>query len=115
MPRGAMTGGLRTVTDETFASTVLASDRPVVVDFWAEWCPNCRMISRVLDELAGEFGDRVLMAALNADENPEVTSAYGVLALPTLLVFREGEVAGTVVGARSKRFLRETLGAHAGL
>jgi thioredoxin 1 len=104
-----------TVTDdETFAETVLASDQPVVVDFWAEWCPPCRMISKSLAELADEFGDRMTVATLNTDENPITTRTYRVMSLPTLLVFHGGEVVGSVVGARPKAHLRQTLTAHTG-
>jgi thioredoxin 1 len=110
-----MLRSLMTVTDGTFADTVLASDRPVVVDFWAEWCPPCRTISKSLAELADEFGERVVVAKLNTDENPEATRTYGVLSLPTLLVFRRGEVVGSIVGSRPKSYLRETLSRHAGL
>jgi thioredoxin 1 len=109
------TGSLVTVTDESFAETVLASDRPVVVDFWASWCPPCKMISKSLAELAEEFGERMVVATLNADENPDATRAYRVTGLPTLLVFRRGEVVGSIVGARPKTYLRQALSAHAGL
>ncbi|BCJ65609.1 thioredoxin [Polymorphospora rubra] len=104
---------LTVVTDDTFASTVLASDRPVVVDFWAQWCPPCRAISQSLVELAAEFGDRMAVATLNIDENPATARAYGVMSLPTLLVFRDGDVVGSVVGSRPKAHLRSALGKHA--
>ncbi|GIG61645.1 thioredoxin [Longispora fulva] len=104
---------LVTVTDETFAATVLAADRPVVVDFWAEWCPPCRKISVSLAELAEEFDGRLDFVALNSDDNPRTTRDYGVMSLPTLLVFRGGEVVGSLVGARPKGYLRDKLGAHA--
>jgi len=97
------------VTDDTFATAVLGARTPVVVDVWAEWCPPCRLIARSLDELAGDFGDRVAVVALNADDNPAVARAYGVMSLPTLLVFRGGELVGSVVGARPKTVLRETI------
>jgi thioredoxin 1 len=106
---------LHELTDETFEETVFNSDRPVVVDFWAEWCPPCRMISRSLAELAEEFGDRMAVVTLNTDENPIVTRTYGVMSMPTLLVFRGGEVVGSIVGARPKAHLRQTLSEHAGL
>jgi thioredoxin 1 len=114
MLRESGTGSLITVTDETFTETVLASDRPVVVDFWADWCPPCKMISKSLAELAEEFGERMIIAKINSDENPEATRTYGVMSLPTLLVFRRGEVVGSIVGARPKTQLRQTLGVHAG-
>jgi thioredoxin 1 len=115
MRQGSGTGSLVTVTDGTFADTVLASDRPVVVDFWADWCPPCKVISKSLAELAGEFGDRIVVTTLNSDENPEATRTYGVMSLPTLLVFRQGEVVGSIVGARPKSYLRQALSEHAGL
>jgi thioredoxin 1 len=112
MLKESETGSLVTVTDETFAETVLAGDRPVVVDFWAEWCPPCKTISKSLAELAEEFGERMVVATLNSDENPEATRTYGVMSLPTLLVFRRGEVVGSIVGSRPKSTLRRTLGEH---
>lgn len=114
MPQASEIGSLVSVSDETFADTILASDRPVVVDFWAEWCPPCRMISKSLAELAEEFGERMVVATINSDENPKTTRAYGVMSLPTLLVFREGEVVGSIVGARPKATLRQALNAHIG-
>jgi thioredoxin 1 len=112
MLKESETGSLVTVTDETFAGTVLAGDRPVVVDFWAEWCPPCKTISKSLAELAEEFGERMVVATLNSDENPEATRTYGVMSLPTLLVFCRGEVVGSIVGSRPKSTLRRTLGEH---
>ena len=105
-------GALTVVTDATFADTVLAADRPVVVDFWADWCPPCVAVSRSLAELAGEFGDRLLVATLNADENPATTRAYQVMSMPTLLVFRAGEVVGSIVGSRPKNHLRLSFARH---
>lgn len=84
----------------------------MVVDGWARWCPPCRLIVRSLDELAGEFGDRVAVVALNADDNPTVARTYGAMSLPTLLVFRGGELVGSLVGARPKSVLRETIGSY---
>jgi thioredoxin 1 len=94
---------------------VLAGDRPVVVDFWAEWCPPCKAISRSLAELAEEFGERMVVATLNSDDNPNTARAYGIMSLPTLLVFRRGEVVGSIVGARPKAHLRQALTAYAEL
>jgi len=115
MPQETAVGSLITVTDDTFAELVLASERPVVVDFWADWCPPCKMIEKSLAELAGEFGDRMVVAKLNSDDNPRTTRAYTVMSLPTLLVFRRGEVVGSIVGSRPKTYLRQTLATHAGL
>jgi thioredoxin 1 len=115
MLQESATGSLVTVTDGTFAETVLGGDRPVVVDFWAEWCPPCKAISRSLAELAEEFGERMVMATLNSDDNPNTARAYAIMSLPTLLVFRRGEVVGSIVGARPKAYLRQALTAHAEL
>lgn len=114
MPEVAQGGSLTTVTDATFDSAVLAADRPVVVDFWADWCPPCRAISRSLAELADEFAGRLDIATINSDENPETTRRYGVMSLPTLLVFDRGELVGSIVGARPKNHLRAALGRHVG-
>jgi len=112
MPQDTAQGRLNRVTDETFAATVLAGDRPVVVDFWAEWCPPCVAISRHLAELAEEFGDALRIVTLNSDENPQTTRAYQVMSLPTLLVFRNGQVVGSIVGARPKNHLRLSFARH---
>jgi thioredoxin 1 len=98
-----------TVTDATFAEVVLGNDKPVVVDFWAEWCKPCVMISKSLAELAEEYGDRLVIAKIDADTNPEAVRTYGVMSMPTLLMFRKGEVVGTSVGAKPKASLRKAL------
>jgi thioredoxin 1 len=98
-----------TVTDATFAATVLAAARPVVVDFWAEWCIHCKALSRSLTELAEEFGDRMSVVAVDVDANPGTARTYRVLALPTLLVFRDGEVTASLTGYRPKTQLRRAL------
>ena len=100
------------VSDDTFATSVLGAETPVVVDVWAQWCPPCRLIARSLDELADEFGDRVTVVALNADDNPTVARTYGVMSLPTLLFFSDGELVGSIVGARPKSVLREAIGGY---
>ncbi|HCU52305.1 MAG TPA: thioredoxin [Micromonosporaceae bacterium] len=105
------TGSLVNVTDDTFAEMVLASDRPVAVDFWAEWCPPCRVISRSLTELAEEFGEQMAILKINSDENPMATRTYRIMSLPTVLVFRNGEVVATIVGSKPKTHLRQALSA----
>ena len=100
---------LLTVEDTTFDDLVLSSNLPVLVDFWAPWCPPCGPYSKVVAELAEEFRGRMVMATLNSDVNPTSTMAYGVMAMPTVLVFRDREVVLSLVGARSKSALRKAL------
>jgi thioredoxin 1 len=102
-------GSVVTVTDDSFSDVVLGNDRPVVVDFWAEWCKPCVMINKALGELAEEYGDRLLIAKLDTDANPETVRTYNVMANPTLLIFRKGEVVGTIVGAKPKAALRKVI------
>ena len=97
------------VTDATFADEVLRSDVPVLVDFWAEWCGPCHKLAPILDDLATEYGDRLRIVKLDSDANPETIRTYNVLSLPTLAVFRKGEVIGKLVGARAKFTLRNEL------
>ncbi|WUW43350.1 thioredoxin family protein [Micromonospora rifamycinica] len=100
------------VTDATFAAAVLTADRPVVVDFWAGWCPPCVGTSRHLAELAEEFGDRLRVVTVDTDANPATARAYGVMSLPTMLVFVGGAVVGSIVGARPKNHLRLAFARH---
>jgi thioredoxin 1 len=100
---------LITLTDATLAETVRDSAVPVVVDFWAEWCPPCGPMARTLAELAPEFAGRLLIGKINADENPESTRDYRVLSMPTLLVFTDGVVTASIVGLRPKSVLRAAL------
>jgi thioredoxin 1 len=100
------------VTDETFAELVLASELPVVVDFWADWCPPCRAIEPSLRELAEEFAGRLVIAKIDSDANPISSRAYGVMSMPTLLIFRGGQVVGSIVGSRPKSVLRNAFSAH---
>ena len=90
------------VTDQSFDKDVLKASGPVVVDFWAEWCGPCKAIGPALEEIAKEMNGAVTIAKLNVDDNPNVASKYGIRGIPTLMVFRNGEVAATKVGAASK-------------
>lgn len=100
---------LTQVTDDTFAELVLGGRLPVVVDFWAEWCPPCRPVARSLAELAGEFTGEVVIAQINADENPVTMRDYRVLSMPTLLFFKGGVVVNSIVGLRPKAHLRRAI------
>ena len=95
------------VTDANFDTDVLGAENPVVVDFWAEWCGPCRMIAPALEEIAGAMGDKVKIVKLNVDENPGVASKYGIMSIPTLMIFKNGELASRQVGAAPKAKLEQ--------
>lgn len=97
----------KSVTDTSFDSDVVNANGPVLVDFWAEWCGPCRMIAPALEDLAGEMSDRLVVAKINIDENPQTPTKYGVRGIPTLMVFKGGQVAGTKIGAVSKNALQD--------
>ncbi len=90
------------VTDDSFESDVLKSNEPVLVDYWAEWCGPCKMIAPVLDEIAGEYAGKIKVAKLNIDDNPNTPPRYGIRGIPTLMLFKGGEVEAPKVGAVSK-------------
>ncbi|MEE9356986.1 thioredoxin TrxA [Candidatus Vondammii sp. HM_W22] len=90
------------LTDDSFEADVLKSDLPVLVDYWAEWCGPCKMIAPVLDEIASEYGGKLKIAKLNIDDNPNTPPRYGIRGIPTLMLFKDGEVEATKVGAVSK-------------
>jgi thioredoxin 1 len=102
------------LTEANFAEQVVQSPTPVLVDFWAEWCGPCKMLAPVLDELAGEYEGRIKVGKVNIDECPNVANEYGIRAIPTLLIFKDGQVAEQVVGLRSKRDLKANLDKIAG-
>ncbi|MES9963917.1 MAG: thioredoxin TrxA [Candidatus Sedimenticola sp. 20ELBAFRAG] len=90
------------VTDDSFEAEVLQSGLPVLIDYWAEWCGPCKMIAPVLDEIAGEYAGKIKIAKLNIDDNPNTPPRYGIRGIPTLMLFKDGEVEATKVGAVSK-------------
>ena len=99
--------GVGKVSDSTFDSEVLKSNEPVVVDFWAEWCGPCKMIGPALEEIAGLLGDKVKIVKLNVDENPATAQKYGIMSIPTLMLFKNGELASRQVGAAPRQKLEQ--------
>ncbi|EAT09150.1 MULTISPECIES: thioredoxin TrxA [Sphingomonadaceae] len=96
----------KAVTDVSFQQDVIAADKPVLVDFWAEWCGPCKMIGPALEEISEELGDKVTIAKINIDENPDAPGKYGVRGIPTMILFKNGEVSATKVGAAPKSALK---------
>ncbi len=104
-----MGANTKDVTDATFTADVLQSDKPVVVDFWAEWCGPCRMVSPILDEIAAENADKISVVKLNVDQNPQTAASYGIVSIPTMNVYQGGQVVKQIVGAKPKQALLKDL------
>src|SRR5881628_964447 len=97
----------KTVTDQSFAADVLGADGPVLVDFWAEWCGPCRMIAPALEEIAGTMAGKIKVVKLNVDENPGTATKYGIMSIPTLMIFKNGQLASRQIGAQPKQKLEQ--------
>ncbi len=97
-----MGANTKIVTDASFAVDVLQSDKPVLVDFWAEWCGPCKMVAPVLEEIAGDHADKISIVKLNIDENPGVARDYSIMSIPTMAVFQGGKIVKSIVGAKPK-------------
>lgn len=107
-----MAKGVEKIDSATFDETVASSDLPVLVDFWAEWCGPCKAIAPILEEVADEHGDRVRVAKLNVDENPDLARRFDVMSIPTLILFKEGVPEARLVGAKGKNQLVQEISAH---
>ena len=107
-------GSTKKVTDQSFQEDVLASDKPVLVDFWAEWCGPCKMVAPVLEEIATQHSDKLTVAKLNIDENPRISQRYQVMSIPQMSVFKGGEIVKTIVGAKPKSALLRDLSDYIG-
>ena len=103
---------IKHVSDASFDNDVLKSGKPVLVDYWAEWCGPCKMIAPILDEAAAQYGDRLQIAKMNVDENRDIPAKYGIRGIPTLMLFKNGELAATKVGALTKAQLTAFIDGH---
>lgn len=107
-----MSNNIVSLSDASFDETISGSTTPILVDFWAEWCGPCKMIGPILEDIAQEYGDKVVIAKLNVDQNPATAPKFGIRGIPTLLLFKNGNVVATQVGALSKSQLKTFLDSH---
>ena len=104
-----MAGKVVTVSDDEFDSSILNGEKPSLVDFWAEWCQPCKMLAPTVEELAGEYEDKILVGKLNVDDNPQTATKYGIRGIPTLLFFKDGQVVQQLVGVKSKAEIKKVI------
>jgi thioredoxin len=104
-----MSGKIVTVSDAEFESSVLQGDKPALIDFWAEWCQPCKMLAPTVEEIAGEYDGKVLVGKLNVDDNPATATKYGIRGIPTLLLFKGGQVVQQLVGVKSKAEIKKVI------
>ena len=104
-----MSGKIVTVSDAEFESSVLQGDKPVLIDFWAEWCQPCKMLAPTVEEIAGEYEDKIVVGKLNVDDNPATATKYGIRGIPTLLLFKGGQVVQQLVGVKSKAEIKKVI------
>jgi thioredoxin len=104
-----MSGKIVTVSDAEFDSSVLQGDKPALIDFWAEWCQPCKMLAPTVEEIAGEYDGKVLVGKLNVDDNPATATKYGIRGIPTLLLFKGGQVVQQLVGVKSKAEIKKVI------
>jgi thioredoxin 1 len=104
-----MSGKIVTVSDAEFESSVLQGDKPALIDFWAEWCQPCKMLAPTVEEIAGEYEGKVLVGKLNVDDNPATATKYGIRGIPTLLLFKGGQVVQQLVGVKSKAEIKKII------
>ncbi|MDQ0680790.1 thioredoxin 1 [Arthrobacter pascens] len=95
------------VTDASFGTDVLSADKPVIVDFWAEWCGPCRKLGPILDEISVQYGEKVNVVKVNVDDNPAIAAEYGITSIPAVYLFKDGQVKNTVIGAKPKQFFEK--------